>query len=69
MEEVEVAEADDPKSDAMLAKKKQMLQKQYMLDKMRMQMQKQENFPWVLKDLVVQWKALNLILTKRSILF
>ena len=45
MEEVEVAEADDPKSDAMLAKKKQMLQKQYMLDKMRMQMQKQGKLP------------------------
>ena len=44
-EEVEVAEADDPKSDAMLAKKKQMLQKQYMLDKMRMQMQKQGKLP------------------------
>ena len=35
----------DPKSDAMLAKKKQMLQKQYMLDKMRMQMQKQGKLP------------------------
>ena len=44
-EEVEVAEADDPKSDVMLAKKKQMLQKQYMLDKMRMQMQKQGKLP------------------------